>query len=69
MREEYDFSHSVKNPYTKKVKKQISINIEVDTINYFKELATKSGISYQNLMNTYLTDCAVKHLKPELKWA
>jgi predicted DNA binding CopG/RHH family protein len=68
MREEYDFSNSVKNPYAKKVKKQISIKIEVDTINYFKELAAKSGIPYQNLMNSYLTDCAVKHVEPKLKW-
>ena len=27
MREEYDFSKGIKNPYTKKGKKQISINI------------------------------------------
>lgn len=69
MRKEYDFSNSVKNPYAKKVKKQISIKIEEDTINYFKELAKKVGIPYQNLMNSYLTDCAVKHVEPKLKWA
>lgn len=69
MREEYDFSKSVKNPYAKKVKKQISIKIEVDTINYFKELAAKSGIPYQNLINSYLTDCAMKNIEPKLKWA
>jgi hypothetical protein len=28
MKEEYDFSDSVKNPYAKKIKKQISIKIE-----------------------------------------
>jgi len=27
MREEYDFSNSIKNPYAQKEKKQISINI------------------------------------------
>lgn len=69
MRQEYDFSNSIKNPYAKKVKKQISIKIEVDTINYFKELAVKSGIPYQNLINSYLTDCAMKHIEPKLKWA
>jgi predicted DNA binding CopG/RHH family protein len=69
MRKEYDFSNSVKNPYAKKVKKQISIKIEEDTIEYFKELAKKVGIPYQNLMNSYLTDCAVKHVEPKLKWA
>jgi len=44
MREEYDFSNSIKNPYAKKVKKQISIKIESDTITYFKEWANKVGI-------------------------
>lgn len=69
MRKEYDFSNSIKNPYAKKVKKQISIKIEEDTITYFKELAEKVGIPYQNLMNSYLTDCAIKHVEPKLKWA
>jgi len=68
MRKEYDFTNSVKNPYAKKVKKQISIKIEEDTINYFKELAVKVGIPYQNLINSYLTECAVKHVEPKLKW-
>ena len=69
MREEYDFSNSIQNPYAKKVKKQISIKIESDTITYFKDLAIKVGIPYQNLINSYLTDCAVKHVEPQLKWA
>jgi predicted DNA binding CopG/RHH family protein len=68
MRKEYDFINSIKNPYAKKVKKQISIKIESDTITYFKELANKVGIPYQNLMNSYLTDCAVNHVEPKLKW-
>ena len=68
MRDEYDFSKSVKNPYAQKAKKQISINIEADTIEYFKTLAKKVGISYQNLINPYLTECAANHLEPEVKW-
>ena len=31
--------------------------------------AKKVGIPYQNLINSYLTDCAMKHVEPELKWA
>ena len=69
MRKEYDFSNSIKNPYAKKVKKQISIKIESDTITYFKELANKVGIPYQNLMNSYLTDCAFRQVEPKLKLA
>ena len=41
MREEYDFSKSIKNPYAQKEKKQISLNIEMDAIAYFKALAKK----------------------------
>jgi len=68
MKKEYDFSKSIKNPYTKRVKKQISIKIEIETIEYFKKLSTKVGIPYQNLMNSYLTDCASKHIEPKLEW-
>jgi predicted DNA binding CopG/RHH family protein len=68
MREEYDFSHSVKNPYVQREKKQISIKIEVDTIMYFKNLAKKAGIPYQNLINSYLTDCAAQEKEPTLQW-
>ncbi len=67
MRKEYDFSSSVKNPYAKKLKNQISIKIETDTIDYFKELSAKVGIPYQNLMNSYLTNCAVENIEPKLK--
>jgi len=69
MRKEYDFSNSIPNPYAKKVKKQISIKIEIDTISYFKELAEKVGIPYQNLINSYLTDCAVNQIEPKLEWS
>ena len=58
MREEYDFSGAVKNPYTKRLKKQITINLNVDTIDYFKALSGQTGIPYQTLINLYLTDCA-----------
>ncbi len=69
MRKEYDFSNSIKNPYSKKTKKQISIRIETNTIAYFKELSKEVGIPYQNLINSYLAECAHQHKKPELKWA
>jgi hypothetical protein len=68
MRKEYDFSHSVRNPYTRKPKKVISIRIDPDTIEYFKKVAEETGIPYQNLMNHYLTDCASKGLMPSLTW-
>ena len=68
MKKEYDFSNSIKNPYTKKLKRQISIRIENETVEYFKELASQTGIPYQNLMNLYLRECAANNKKPNIHW-
>jgi len=68
MRTNYDFSESKKNPYLKKLKKQISIRLDISTIEYFKELSEETGIPYQNLINTYLADCVNKKRRPELVW-
>lgn len=69
MRKEYDFSKSRKNPYVKLLKKQITIRIEEETIDYFKRLAAESGIPYQNLINMFLRDCASSKKRPVVKWA
>jgi uncharacterized protein (DUF4415 family) len=71
MRKEYDFSKMKgrKNPYAKRLKKQITIRIGVDILEYFKELAEETGIPYQNLINLYLRDCVVSKRRPSLKWA
>ena len=68
MKKEYDFSKSIKNPYSKKLKKQISIRIENDTVEYFKKLASEIDIPYQNLMNIYLKECAEQNKKPNIHW-
>lgn len=68
MREEYDFSQSERNPYAKRLKKQITINLDSDTINYFKSQSEISGIPYQTLINLYLSDCATQHRKLQMEW-
>ena len=68
MRKEYDFSNAMTNPYIKKLKKQISIRIDVDTINFFKRQAEVTGITYQNLMNLYLSDCAAQSKRINIGW-
>ena len=68
MREEYDFSKGQKNPYIKKQKKQITINIDSDTVDYFKEQADNTGIPYQTLINLYLSECALNEKRLELSW-
>lgn len=68
MRDEYDFSSGVKNPYMKKAKTTITIRLDKDTVEYFKNLAEQVNMPYQTLINSYLADCATKKKKPELVW-
>jgi predicted DNA binding CopG/RHH family protein len=68
MKKEYAFSNSVKNPYVKKLKHQITIRIEDETIKYFKELASETDIPYQKLINMFLRECAQKELRPDISW-
>ena len=66
MREHYDFSKGVNNPYAVHLKKQVTINLDAETVDYFKAQAEKTGIPYQRLINFYLADC-VKN-KRQLSW-
>ena len=56
------------NPYAKKVKKQITINIDEDTVNYFKAEAASTGVPYQTLINLYLSDCVANKKKIKISW-
>ena len=69
MKSEYDFSKSKKNPYAKRLKKQITMRLDADVVAYFKKLAAETGVPYQNLINLYLRDCAKSRRKLLLKWA
>ena len=64
----YDFTNARKNPYAKRIKKQITINIDEETIAYFKGMAADSGIPYQTLINLYLADCAKEKRQPVISW-
>ncbi len=68
MKAEYDFSSAKKNPYAKKLKKQITINIDSETIEYFKTLSESLGIPYQTLINLYLSDCAKNKKQLQMSW-
>jgi hypothetical protein len=70
MREEYDIKNlnPRKNPYSKRLKKQITININVDTIDYFVKQSEQTGIPYQTLINLYLSDCADNKKELEILW-
>lgn len=70
MKKEYDFSKlkSRKNPYASKLKKQVTIRMGFDVVDYFKEMSEETGIPYQSLINLYLRDCMAKHRKIDTSW-
>lgn len=68
MRDEYDFSKARRNPYARLLKKQITINLDEGTIDYFKALSEKNGIPYQTLINLYLRDCVEKKRDIDISW-
>ena len=68
MRKEYDFSAAKKNPYASQLKKQITIRLDEEAIDYFKAISQDVGIPYQSLINLYLRDCATSQRKLNLNW-
>ena len=68
MRKEYDFSKAKKNPYASQLKKQITIRLDEEVIDYFKSISEKAGIPYQSLINLYLRDCAASHRELKVSW-
>ncbi len=68
MKKEYDFSKGSKNPYAKQLKKQITINISEEVLDYFKDLSEKTSIPYQSLINFYLLDCVKNKKKIDISW-
>ena len=61
MREEYDIKNlnPRKNPYSKRIKKQVTINLDGDVIDYFKA---------QTLINLYLSDCVAQKRELQMSW-
>ena len=68
MRKEYSFAKARRNPYAKKLKKQVTIRLDEQTIGYFKGMAEDSGLTYQNLINLFLQDCVKNKKKLKITW-
>jgi uncharacterized protein (DUF4415 family) len=69
MREHYDFSKAKRNPYARRLKQQVTIRLDHDTVKYFKRLAEETGIRYQTLINLYLRECVSTGKKLSNTWA
>lgn len=70
MKAEYDLSKmkSRKNPYAKKLKKQITLRLDPEVIEYFKQKAGETGVPYQTLINLYLQDCRATGRNLKIRW-
>lgn len=70
MRDEYNISelNPRKNPYAQGLKRQITINLDSATIDYFKQQSEVSGIPYQSLINLYLRDCVQNKRQLQMSW-
>jgi len=68
MRKSYDFSKAKRNPYARRLKKQVTIRLDDSTISYFKHLAREVGVPYQTLINLYLGDCASSGRRIDMRW-
>lgn len=69
MREEYDINNlnPRRNPYVKRPRQQVTMNMHSSTVAYFKELAGETGMPYQSLMNLYLDEAAEKKKRPHFE--
>jgi len=68
MKKNYDFSKGKRNPYAKRLKKQITIRLDQETLAYFKRLADETEVPYQTLINLFLRDCARGKKRPAMRW-
>ena len=68
MRKSYDFSKARRSPYARRLKRQITIRLDEDTLAYFKHLAEEAEIPYQTLINFYLRECARTKKRPSMRW-
>lgn len=66
MRDDYDFTNAIKNPYSDRLKKQITIRLDDTVIAYFKEMADQTGMPYQNIIYYYLLDCVKNNKKMKI---
>jgi uncharacterized protein (DUF4415 family) len=68
MRKHYDFSEAKPNPYAARLKQQVTIRLDRETIDHFRKLAEETGIRYQTLINLYLRECAASGKRLSNLW-
>ena len=72
MRKEYDFSGAKKRPEVARslgAKKAVTIRLDEQVVDYFRDLAKETGDPYQTLINSFLRDCVQKKMRPTGEWS
>ena len=68
MRKRYDFSQAKPNPYAKRLKKEVTIQLDERTVEYFDALSAETGIPSRTLIKLYLRECAATRKRPAIQW-
>ena len=70
MKKEYDFKKlkRAQPKYMKRLKEPVTMRLDPQVIEYFKQLAEDMGIPYQPLINYVLRDYANHGLRPAANW-
>jgi uncharacterized protein (DUF4415 family) len=57
-----------RNPYSRRLKRQITIRLDENTLAYFKRFAGEAEVPYQPLINLFLRDCARGKKRLSMRW-
>jgi len=68
MRKHYDFSQAKPNPYAKRLKREVTVQLDEGTVEYFEAIAAETGIPARTLINLYLRECAANRKRLALRW-
>jgi uncharacterized protein (DUF4415 family) len=70
MRKEYDLKKMKlrPNPYASRLKQSVTIRLDKDVIDYFKNLSKVTESPYQTLVNDFLRSCTEQKLTPKTVW-
>lgn len=63
-----DFSkmNSETSSFARSTRKHVTLNIDADTIEYFKSISEESGIPFQAIISIYLSECKNRNLRFDL---
>ena len=68
MKKHYNFSQAKPNPYAKRLKKEVTIQLDERTVDYFEALSVETGIPSRTLIKLYLRECAATRKRLAIRW-